>query len=99
MRGAFDAKFWAQLTSAQVALPHLAPDGSITFIGAASARSSIPGTAGLAAVNGAIEAMVKPLAVELAPIRVNAVSPGITDTPWWSGMSPTASCSSPPTRT
>ena len=86
LRGAFDAKFWAQLTSAQVALPHLAPDGSITFIGAASARSSIPGTAGLAAVNGAIEAMVKPLAVELAPIRVNAVSPGITDTPWWSGM-------------
>ena len=86
LRGAFDAKFWPQLTCAQEALPHLTPDGSITFISAGSARSSIPGTAGLAAVNGALEAMVRPLAVELAPIRVNAVSPGIVDTPWWDGM-------------
>lgn len=86
LRGAFDAKFWAHLTCAQAALPHLTPDGSITFISAGSARAGIPGTAGLAAVNGALEAMVRPLAVELAPIRVNAVSPGIVDTPWWDGM-------------
>jgi len=86
LRGAFDAKFWGQLMCAQVALPHLAADGSITFISAGSARASMPGTAGLAAVNGALEAMVRPLAVEVAPIRVNAVSPGIVDTPWWSGM-------------
>jgi NAD(P)-dependent dehydrogenase (short-subunit alcohol dehydrogenase family) len=46
----------------------------------------MPGTAGIAAVNGAVEALVKPLATELAPIRVNAVSPGVVDTPWWSGM-------------
>ena len=86
LRGAFDAKFWAHLTTAQAALPHLTPNGSITFISAGSARSSIPGTAGLAAGNGALEAMVRPLAVELAPIRVNAVSPGIVDTPWWDGL-------------
>ena len=44
------------------------------------------GTAGIAAINGAVEALVKPLAVELAPIRVNGVSPGFVDTPWWSGL-------------
>lgn len=63
-----------------------APTGSITVIGAATARAAIPGTAGIAAVNGAVEALVKPLAVELAPIRVNAVSPGFVDTAWWAGM-------------
>jgi NAD(P)-dependent dehydrogenase (short-subunit alcohol dehydrogenase family) len=86
LRGAFDAKFWGHLTSVQAALPYLAEDGSITFVGAGSARSGIPTTAGLAAVNGAVEALVKPLAVELAPIRVNAVSPGLVDTPWWDEM-------------
>jgi NAD(P)-dependent dehydrogenase (short-subunit alcohol dehydrogenase family) len=64
----------------------LAPDGSITLLGAISARIGLPGTAGLAAVNGAVEALVKPLAVKLAPIRVNGVSPGLVDTPWWSGL-------------
>jgi NAD(P)-dependent dehydrogenase (short-subunit alcohol dehydrogenase family) len=49
-------------------------------------RAALPGTAGLAAVNGALEAMVPPLAVELAPLRVNAVSPGVIETPWWDGM-------------
>jgi NAD(P)-dependent dehydrogenase (short-subunit alcohol dehydrogenase family) len=34
-------------------------------------------------INGALEAMVAPLALDLAPTRVNAVSPGIIETPWW----------------
>jgi NAD(P)-dependent dehydrogenase (short-subunit alcohol dehydrogenase family) len=86
LRRAFDAKFWAHLTTVQAALPHLAPEGSITLLGAISARAAMAGTAGLAAINGAVEAMVRPLAVELAPIRVNAVSPGLVDTAWWDGM-------------
>jgi NAD(P)-dependent dehydrogenase (short-subunit alcohol dehydrogenase family) len=57
---------------------------SITMISAASARAAIPGSCALAAVNGAIERLVSPLAAELAPVRVNAVSPGLVDTPWWS---------------
>jgi NAD(P)-dependent dehydrogenase (short-subunit alcohol dehydrogenase family) len=85
LRRAFDAKFWAHLTTVQAALPHLRADGSITLLGAISARAAMAGTAGLAAINGAVEALVRPLAVELAPIRVNAVSPGVVDTAWWSG--------------
>jgi NAD(P)-dependent dehydrogenase (short-subunit alcohol dehydrogenase family) len=86
LRRAFDAKFWGHITTIQAALPHLAPTGSITLLGAATARSGMPGTAGIAAINGAVEALVKPLAVELAHIRVNGVSPGLVDTPWWSGL-------------
>ena len=86
LRSAFDAKFWGHVTTIQAALPHLAPSGSITLLGAITARSGMPGTAGIAAINGAVEALVKPLATELAPIRVNGVSPGFIDTPWWSAM-------------
>jgi NAD(P)-dependent dehydrogenase (short-subunit alcohol dehydrogenase family) len=86
LRRAFDAKFWAQLTTVQAVLPHLAAAGSITLVSAITARGSRPGTAGIAAINAAVEALVKPLAVELAPRRVNAVSPGFVDTPWWDGL-------------
>ncbi|MEJ3744450.1 SDR family oxidoreductase [Actinomycetes bacterium KLBMP 9797] len=86
LRRAFDAKFWAHLTTIQAALPRLRPAGSITLLGAITARAAMAGTAGIAALNGAVEALVKPLAVELAPIRVNGVSPGVVDTPWWSGV-------------
>ena len=86
LRRAFDAKFWAHLTTIQAVLPRLAEDGSITLLGAISARAAMPGTAGLAALNAAVEALVEPLAVELAPRRVNAVSPGVVDTAWWSGF-------------
>jgi NAD(P)-dependent dehydrogenase (short-subunit alcohol dehydrogenase family) len=86
LRRVFEAKFWAHLTTIQAVLPALPPDGSITLLGAISAHAGMPGTAGLAAVNGAVEALVRPLAVELAPVRVNGVSPGLVDTPWWSGL-------------
>ena len=66
------------------AIRHAQVTESITMISAASARAAIPGSVTLAAVNGAIERIVSPLAAELAPVRVNAVSPGIVDTPWWS---------------
>ncbi len=83
LREGFDAKFWPQITAAQASLNTIAHDGSITFISAISARTANPGTAGLAAINAAVEAIVPTLAVELKPLRVNAVSPGVIDTPWW----------------
>ncbi|WP_241758582.1 SDR family oxidoreductase [Pyxidicoccus parkwayensis] len=82
----FQEKVLPQLRTAQVGLKRLAESGSITFITAASARMVAPGAAGLAAINGALEAMVPTLAVELAPRRINAVSPGVIDTPWWNDV-------------
>ena len=82
----FQAKFFNQFRAFQQALPTLAKTGSVTFISAISARMANPGTVGLAAINGAIEAMVKPLAKELRPLRVNAVSPGVVETTWWDAV-------------
>jgi NAD(P)-dependent dehydrogenase (short-subunit alcohol dehydrogenase family) len=81
--GAFAGKSVAHLRAVGLALPTLATSGSITLVTAGSAQSALPGTAGLAAVNGALEAAVAPLAAELAPRRVNAVSPGVIETEWW----------------
>src|SRR5580658_9883463 len=86
LRQAFDGKFFAHVKAIQAALPRLRQDGSVTIITAASARAAFAGTAALAAVNGALETIVGPLAVELAPLRVNAVSPGIVDTHWWDAL-------------
>lgn len=81
--GAFAGKTIAHLHAIALALPTLAAAGSITLVTAGSAQAAMPGTAGLAAVNGALEAAVPPLAAELAPRRVNAVSPGVIETGWW----------------
>ena len=81
--GAFAGKTVPHLLAVALAVPNLNEDGSITLVSAGSAQSALPGTAGLAAVNGALEAAVAPLAVELAPRRVNAVSPGVIETGWW----------------
>jgi NAD(P)-dependent dehydrogenase (short-subunit alcohol dehydrogenase family) len=84
IRKGFDGKFWPQITCAKTALDSISNEGSITFVSAISSRALKPGTAGLAAINAALEAMVPILASELRPTRVNAVAPGVVDTPWWS---------------
>jgi len=85
---AFHTKFSGLANAIQAALPHLAENGSITLVSAASAQTALAGTAGLAAVNGAVETLVPTLALELAPIRVNCVSPGVVDTDWWDRVVP-----------
>lgn len=87
LREGFEEKFFAQLQVAQAALPFLTGKGSITFITAISSQSRMPGTSGLGAINGALEIMTPTLAKELKPLRVNAVSPGVINTPWWDFMS------------
>jgi NAD(P)-dependent dehydrogenase (short-subunit alcohol dehydrogenase family) len=83
VRQGFEEKVFPHFACAQAALPHLRKDGSITFIAAVSAQAALPGTAGLGAANAAVSALAPILASELRPLRVNAVSPGVIDTPWW----------------
>ena len=86
LAAAVTGKLVAYLSVLQASLTRLRADGSVTFIGAASAEAALPATAGLAAVNGGLDAAVRPLAVELAPLRVNVMAPGVIQTPWWAGM-------------
>ncbi|MEV6349909.1 SDR family oxidoreductase [Actinoplanes sp. NPDC051851] len=87
LRRAFEAKYWPTLIVLKNALPHLAERASITLVGAVSAHAFLAGVAGIGSLNAAVEGLVRPLAAELAPRRVNAVSPGLVDTPWWNGLS------------
>lgn len=78
-----ESKFYGPLLLAQNGAPVLSSVGSITFTsGIAAYRPSARGSV-VAAVNAALEGLVRALAIELAPIRVNAVSPGWVDTPIW----------------
>jgi NAD(P)-dependent dehydrogenase (short-subunit alcohol dehydrogenase family) len=88
LRQAFEEKYWPTVTALKASLAHLSEDASITLVGAVTARAAMPGTAGIGSLNAAIEGLVQPLAAELSPVRVNAVSPGYVDTPWWDGLDP-----------
>jgi NAD(P)-dependent dehydrogenase (short-subunit alcohol dehydrogenase family) len=81
-RRAFEVKLWGPLAAIQSA----EVTGSVVLLSGVAASTPIRGGAATAAVNGAVEALVRTLAVELAPVRVNAVSPGIVDTPTWASM-------------
>lgn len=83
-RHAFETKLWGPLAAIQAADVR----ESIVLTSGVAAWTPMRGGAATAAVNGAIEALVRTLAVELAPVRVNAVCPGIVDTPTWAGLAP-----------
>ena len=83
VRQSFEEKVFPHFACAQAAIPFLSKPGSITFVSAISAQAAMPGTAGIGAANAAIAALVPILASELRPLRVNGVSPGVIDTPWW----------------
>jgi NAD(P)-dependent dehydrogenase (short-subunit alcohol dehydrogenase family) len=80
-RRAIDAKLIGLLLVAKHAV--LPRHGSLTVISGIAADRPMPGGAVVCAVNGALHAMVRALAIELAPCRVNALSPGWVDTPAW----------------
>ncbi|MFB6721501.1 SDR family oxidoreductase [Kribbella sp. NPDC056345] len=82
-RPAIGSKLLGPLLLAKHAAPVLEPGGSITFTSGIAAYRPGPGASLLAALNGALASLAAALAVELAPLRVNVVSPGWVDTPIW----------------
>ncbi len=72
------------------ALPRLAPDASIVLFGGMAKVRPYPGSTMVTTVNAGIAGLTTTLAAELAPIRVNAISPGVIgDTPSYEQPSPT----------
>ncbi|MER9966902.1 SDR family oxidoreductase [Mesorhizobium sp. M0060] len=85
-RKVMDSKIVGPLLLAKHGAPRLTPRGSITLTsGIAAYRPAAKGSV-VAAVNGALGSLAYALAVELAPIRVNVVSPGWVDTPIWDAV-------------
>jgi NAD(P)-dependent dehydrogenase (short-subunit alcohol dehydrogenase family) len=85
-RAVVESKFWGQYYVARFGAPCIKSGGSLTLFAGVASVKPLPGLAAYAAVNGAIEGLCRTLAVELAPLRVNAVSPGIVMTPAYGGM-------------
>jgi NAD(P)-dependent dehydrogenase (short-subunit alcohol dehydrogenase family) len=81
-----EGKFWAPLTAVKYAVPVIAERGSITLFSGVASHITMPGHGAMAAVNAAVEAFGRQMARELAPIRVNVISPGLVDTPTYDGM-------------
>lgn len=82
-RALFESKFWGQHHCVKHAAPCLLPGGSVTLFSGWISRKPMIGTGTLAAVDAAIEALARVLSLELAPVRVNAITPGMIDTPLW----------------
>lgn len=79
-QASFD-KLWGYANVVRYGAPYLPEHGTIVLVSGAPARKCKPGQIALTSVGGAVEAFVRGMAQELAPIRINVVSPGTIDTP------------------
>src|SRR3979490_869653 len=79
VRATMESKFWGAWRVARAA--DIRPGGSLTLVTGYLSVRPRPNSAIVGAANGALETLARGLALELAPVRVNAVSPGIIDTP------------------
>jgi NAD(P)-dependent dehydrogenase (short-subunit alcohol dehydrogenase family) len=86
IRLSFDTKVIGPLMLAKHFASRINEHGSIViFAGVASAKIAI-GTLGVAITNGSAEVLTRSLALEMAPIRVNSISPGVIDTGAWDAL-------------
>jgi len=79
-QASFD-KLWGYANVVRFGTQHMSVDGTIVLVSGAPARRAKPGQVSLASVGGAVEALVRSVAPEIAPRRLNVVSPGVIDTP------------------
>jgi NAD(P)-dependent dehydrogenase (short-subunit alcohol dehydrogenase family) len=86
LRTYFENKLWVYLHCLRAAPNAMRAGGSITLVNGGASRFGVPKMAALAIVNGGLDALVRPLAIELAPTRVNAIAPGMIDTPYWARL-------------
>jgi NAD(P)-dependent dehydrogenase (short-subunit alcohol dehydrogenase family) len=80
MNASFGTKVTGPVLLAKHLAANLASDGSFLFMSGATALKPAPGMLAVGATNAAVDAITAALAVELAPIRVNAIAPGTIDT-------------------
>ncbi|MGH1358167.1 MAG: SDR family oxidoreductase [Burkholderiaceae bacterium] len=79
-QASFD-KLWGYANVVRLGAAHLSEQGSIALVSGSPARKCKPGQVALSSVGAAVEALVKAVAPEIAPRRINVVSPGAIDTP------------------
>jgi NAD(P)-dependent dehydrogenase (short-subunit alcohol dehydrogenase family) len=82
VRPALDTRFWGAFFAAKYAATKMGPGCSMTFMSGAAAIRPLRGASVATASCGAVEAFARSLAVDLAPIRVNVIQPGLIDTPF-----------------
>ena len=74
-------KLWGYTNTVRLGAEHMTEDGTIVLVSGSPARKCGPGGIALSSVGNAVEGFVRGVAPELAPRRINVVSPGIIDTP------------------
>jgi NAD(P)-dependent dehydrogenase (short-subunit alcohol dehydrogenase family) len=84
-RSAFELRYFGALGAVSAAVPKLRPGGSVVLTTGAAGDRPGPGWSVAASICGAMDSLTRALAVELAPLRVNAVKPGVVRTPMWRG--------------
>jgi NAD(P)-dependent dehydrogenase (short-subunit alcohol dehydrogenase family) len=85
-RQVIDTRVWGSVHVVRAAVPKMNGTGSITFTGGVSTDRPVAGAWPTAVATAAAEQLARALALELAPVRVNAVAPGWTDTPMWDAL-------------
>jgi NAD(P)-dependent dehydrogenase (short-subunit alcohol dehydrogenase family) len=86
-RRAFELRYWSALAAVKYGSPRIRKGGSVVLTAGIAGQRPQSGWVVAASVCGTIEALTRALAIELAPIRVNAVSPGVVRTNLWQKMS------------